>query len=114
MRRDENGDITVIQKLTTKDAPLRGASGIAVSSDGSTVYVGAREDNAINIFSADSDGLLTLEHTVGDLEGLRWVNGVRLTPDGRFVVTVAVESSAISVFRVLHGDDDGCGGTCLR
>jgi 6-phosphogluconolactonase (cycloisomerase 2 family) len=112
MRRDENGDLTVIQNLTTKDAPLQGASGIAVSSDGSTVYVGAREDNAINIFSADSDGLLTLEHTVSDLEGLRWVNGVRLTPDGRFVVTVAVESSAISVFRVLHGDDDGCGGKC--
>jgi 6-phosphogluconolactonase len=63
------------------------------------------EGNEILVFARAADGMLTLESTVategiGTGSGLSNQGGLRLTPDGRFVLVVNAGSDDVSVFRV--------------
>ncbi len=90
-------------------AKLEGAAGLAVSADGTLLYVAARAADAINHFAVDDDGDLTLKSVV-TVPGLDWVNGLELV--NGVLYAAAVDASAVTVWRVARGDGDGCLGTC--
>ncbi|HIN84879.1 MAG TPA: hypothetical protein EYN06_00250 [Myxococcales bacterium] len=111
-RNVETGVLTEEQVFDVNDVPLRGAAGIAVTPDGKVVYVASRVDEAVNIFNVDNKGKLTLGGTIQGLPGLFWVNGLKVTSDGKYLFTSAVGSSSVSSFKIVRGNDNGCGASC--
>jgi len=111
-RNVETGELKEEQVFDSDDIPLHGAAGIAVTPDGKVIYVASRVDEAINIFNVDDKGHVTLAKTVQGLEGLFWVNGLKITSDGKYLLTAAVGSSSVSSFKIVRGNDNGCGGSC--
>ena len=109
-RNPATGGLTVRQSLTLDTT--RGAAGLVASPDGSHVYLAAHHADAVSTFALGSDSALTLTHTLQGLPGLDWVNTLRMTRDGRYVLAAAVADSALSVLRVTPPGDDGCGGAC--
>ena len=87
---------------------LFGASGVAVSPDGRSVYVGSFADDAVVRFDRDtSTGILTPVGCIQDVEltdcgatqqGLDGANGVAVSLDGRSVYVVSEEDDAIVRF----------------
>lgn len=82
---------------------LAGAVDVAVSPDGSNVYVAGRADNAITVFALDAtgDGLTFLgleQDGVDGIDGLGEISGVVVSPDGRHVYTTASLDDALQVF----------------
>ena len=110
--RDADGTLTYGDTLDRDDAPLKGAAGLAVSSDGRFIYVAARLDNAVNVFEQVESELVVHRQAITGLPGLVWANGIALTPDDKVLLTSAVAPSAVSSFRVIRAGQDGCGGTC--
>lgn len=88
------------------------AAGIAVSPSGDQVWVAGRVSKAINLFSRQPDGKLSLEQVTSGVPGLDWVNGLELIGDGRRLYTTAVDDNAVNAWRVAYGAEDGCLGTC--
>jgi len=88
------------------------AAGIAVSPDGSRVYLASRKADTITVYDVDEEGMLTLSQTVVDPEVLDWPTGLVMANDGRHLIATAVLSSAVSVWRISDGKTDGCGGNC--
>ena len=111
-RSPSTGQLSHRQTITESDAPVQGAAGLAVTPDGSRVFMGTRLDEALLAFDVQPNGHLALRTALRDLDGLRWVNGVEMTGNGRVLVTAAVASSAVSTFQILAPNADGCGGTC--
>ncbi len=108
------GALSYIDHLADKesDSPTSEAAGIAVSPDGSRVYLASRKADTITVFEVGDDGGLTLSQTVKDPLVLDWPTGLVMTGDGRYLITTAVLSSAVSVWRISDGTTDGCGGAC--
>ena len=77
--------------------------GITVSPDGLHVYAASRNDNAVAVFSRDSNtGALTFvefqEDGVGGVDGLDGASTPSVSPDGRHVYVAARNDNAVSVF----------------
>ncbi|MCA9060677.1 MAG: beta-propeller fold lactonase family protein, partial [Planctomycetaceae bacterium] len=88
---------------------LNGATSIAISPDGTSLYVAGRDDDAVAVFSRNlSTGALTFVEfeadTVGGVTGLDRILSVKVSPDGKFVYTAAggnrnfTGADAIAVF----------------
>lgn len=88
---------------------LGGAFGVAVSPDGSSVYVLASGDDAIAHFSRAADGSLSYVGCIDDndsgaddcaqsTDGLGFPFDVAVSPDGRSVYTVSFGDEAVSRF----------------
>ncbi len=94
--------------LCTDGDVLAGADAIAISPDGKSVYVTAAAQSGIAVFDRDPDtGALTESSCVksyseGDrcttATGLRGVDGVAVSPDGRSVYAAARDSNAVVAF----------------
>ncbi len=113
LRDPKTGELTHLQTVKKRDGvPLKGASGITMTADGKLVFVASRTDDSITVLERDGGGLLQPISSVVDHERLDWVNGVAVSPDGRFLYTAAVQSNGINSFRILRGNEDGCGGEC--
>ncbi|QYO68082.1 beta-propeller fold lactonase family protein [Leptolyngbya sp. 7M] len=103
-RDTQTGNLTFVETLkdTTAGAGnrLNGASGLAMSPDGTTVYVAGTDDNAISVFSRNAQtGRLTFVETIVDGTNLVAVSGIAVSSDGNFVYAVSGGSSdAITVF----------------
>lgn len=83
---------------------LEGASGVAVSPDGETVYVTAAIDDTLVSFARDADAQTLEQRTVvmddvGGVFGLDGAAGLAVSPDGRHVFVVSAIDDALSVFR---------------
>jgi 6-phosphogluconolactonase (cycloisomerase 2 family) len=82
---------------------LNGASSVAVSPDGSHVYVAGRNDDAVVIFGRDgSTGALSyvgmVRDSVDDVDGLNGARAVAVSPDGRYVYVASQWDNAVAVF----------------
>jgi DNA-binding beta-propeller fold protein YncE len=107
-------------KLTVKDCfgasgcgasttGLAGAFSVAVSSDGKAVYTAATHDNAVDIFARRNNGGLHPDGCWTDglapsacpstTLGLRWADGIAVSPDSKSVYAVGANSNAIVTFK---------------
>src|SRR5437763_6857487 len=82
---------------------LDGASGVAVSPDGRTVYATGEHDDALAVFHRDSaTGALTFvemkQDAVDGVDGLNGAHGVVVSPDGVHVYVASKTGDALAVF----------------
>jgi 6-phosphogluconolactonase (cycloisomerase 2 family) len=82
---------------------LDGVSSVAVSPDGAYVYAAGRDDDALAIFTRDSeDGHLEFygyaPDGAGANTGLQGARAVTVSPDGRYVYVASQVSHAVAVF----------------
>ena len=114
-RDDGDGSLAHVQTVQVGPGiPISGAAGVVVSPDGQAVFVAARDDDSITAFHRRGDGRLDLADSVVDSEHLDWVNGLVLSSDGSWLYASSVQSNSVTSWRVLRGQDDGCGGSCPR
>lgn len=83
---------------------LRGASGAAVSADGTSVYVVGALDDAVVVFERDPEtGTLEFleyhQDGVDGIENLRSPTDVVVSPDGRHVYVTSELDDSLTVFR---------------
>ena len=124
--RDEFGNITFSQ--TIRDGSdvggilgselLAGAFGVAVSPDGSQVFVTSVGDDGLTVFSRDEFGNLSEQQRLrdgrrdpneNDIDTLAGAIDVAVSPDGSQVFVVSLTDAAITVF-----DRDATGNLTLR
>jgi 6-phosphogluconolactonase (cycloisomerase 2 family) len=89
---------------------LDGANSVAVSPDGSYVYVAGRLDDAVAIFWRNpSSGMLTYlgmaQDGVDGVDGLNGARALAISPDGRQVYVASQYDDALAVFE--RSADDG-------
>ena len=83
---------------------LRGASGVAVSSDGLNVYTVGNLDDAVTVFERLPESgklrfLETHQDGIGGLENLTSPTDVAVSPDGRHVYVTSEMDDSLTVFR---------------
>lgn len=97
---------------------LRGAFGIALSSDGRQVYVAAEQDNGVVLFDRAANGALSLRHTWqhggAGLHGLRGAQGIEVAPDGREVFVTGADDDSLTVFQRNTGSGAQAGGLSVH
>ncbi|MEM9266836.1 MAG: DUF4347 domain-containing protein [Cyanobacteria bacterium P01_F01_bin.13] len=103
-RRDPNNNV-----INT----LAGAIDVAVSADGSQVFVVSLTDSAITVFDRDPAGTLTLRQSIADGQAganqLFRASGVAISPTGDQVFVTSHVDAAITVF-----DRDASGNLAFR
>jgi 6-phosphogluconolactonase (cycloisomerase 2 family) len=78
---------------------LNGAALVAVSPDGSHVYVAGSDDDALAVFSRDgSTGALTFVQARRSVDGLDGAVSVAVSPDGFHVYVAGNDDDAVTVF----------------
>ena len=82
---------------------LNGATGLALSPDGSSLYVAGASDNALAVFARDAaSGALTFVEEVkkgaDGVDGLAGVRSVIVSPDGAHVYAAGTDDQAVAVF----------------
>ncbi|MEA5466311.1 DUF4347 domain-containing protein [Leptothoe sp. PORK10 BA2] len=119
--RDSAGNLTEQQRLRDgrRDPndndinTLAGAIDVAVSADGTQVFVVSLTDGAITVFDRDGSGTLTLRQSIADGQGganeLFGASGVAISPTGDQVFVTSHVDAAITVF-----DRDGSGNLTFR
>ena len=105
-RNPTTGALTVVEVL--KDGVdgvdgLDAAESVAISPDGSHVYVAGLSDDAVAVFSRNpTTGALSFVEVhkdgVDGVDGLRWAHSVTVSPDGRHLYAAAAIDNAVAVF----------------
>ncbi|MCX7557226.1 beta-propeller fold lactonase family protein [Xanthomonadaceae bacterium JHOS43] len=93
---------------------LKGAFGIALSSDGRQVYVVSEQDNSVVLFDRTSaTGALgqrrVWKHGEPGLHGLRGAQGVEVAPNGREVFVTGNQDDSLTVFHRTTGTGQTAG-----
>lgn len=115
--RAANGDLTYVGCIARTNAEgcvvpakaaLSGANGVAVSPDGTSVYVTAFGDNAISHFAREPDGSLRFVDCIADTAAqgcavgfqasLAGAHGVAVRPNGNSVYVASDADNSISHF----------------
>lgn len=103
-RDAQTGKLTFIESIrdnaTGSGGRLNGASGIAMSPDGTSVYIASIDEDAISVFSRNpQNGKLTFVEAIVNSTDLDAVSGIAVSSDGSFVYAAAGgNSDAITVF----------------
>ena len=105
-RNPTTGQLTHVQTYKDENSGIDGldrAIAVAITADGSTVYIAGYGDNALAVFSRNADtGALTfiemLQDGIAGVDGLGGIWSVALSPDGKHVYTAARSDSAVAVF----------------
>ena len=82
--------------------------GFVISKDGKYLYDALNGGDAVAVFGINQEtGAITLLQT--KVVSGRWIRGCELSPDGRFLLTSALQNGGVSVFPVLpDGTLDDC------
>ena len=126
-RNPTTGALTYVE--TQKDGVggvdgLDGASRVAISADGRSVYAASIVDDAVAVFARNpTTGALTYVETqrdgVGGVDGLNAAAGVSTSADGKSVYAVSQDDDAVAVFArnpssgaltYVEAQKDGVGG----
>lgn len=108
-RDDTNGLLTYVSKLSyllgENGGQLKGTPrAIAISPDGSFVYVTSWNTDSLTVFARDSDsGELTHENdyknNIGDTENMDGPYDIVISADGRYVYVAAFSSDSVTSFQ---------------
>jgi CSLREA domain-containing protein len=108
-----NGSLTYTQSFSRTiggQDVLGGANRVKVSRDGKNVYVLAKTDNTINVFSRGVNGYLALIRSYKDeTEGLHMLDApadLVESPDGKFLYVTSPTDNAVTVFRRAKGSGE--------
>jgi 6-phosphogluconolactonase (cycloisomerase 2 family) len=76
---------------------------LTISPDGNSLYAAGRDDDAVAVFSRDSEtGFLTFVEVqrdgVGGVDGLNGPRSVTVSPDGKLVYVTGADDDAVAVF----------------
>src|SRR5437763_9190804 len=112
-RNPETGMLTSVQLLEDGVGGvngLNGADAVAVSPDGTHVFVTGSVDNALAVFERDpATGTLTyverLRDGIAGVDGLHKAQAVAVSPDGASVYAAGSADTAVAVFRVRRCGD---------
>ncbi|MBT9314425.1 DUF4347 domain-containing protein [Leptothoe spongobia] len=103
--RDASGNLTFRRTFTDGLGgadQLAGAAGVAVSPDGTQVFVTSHVDGAITVFDRDPSGNLTFRQAIkdgtGDVQSLFGASGVVVSPDGNQVYVASATDASLTVF----------------
>ena len=82
---------------------LNGPSDVAISEDGTSIFVTSWYDDALTEFSRDaSSGIISYKQAFKDLEngitGLNYPWSVAISPDGKFVLVPSYADNSLAVF----------------
>jgi len=105
--RDDTGSLEFVDTQRTGIDGVEGLDGahsLAISADGKFVYAAAFFDDAITVFSRDTDlGTLTYDQTIySSDEGVEGLNGsltIMASPDGEHVYSTSVSEKSLVSFR---------------
>jgi len=103
--RDQSGELTFVEKIASSDTVLLdGVSHLTISQDGTNVLATSTNSGNLTVFSRDlSTGQLTYLQTLTEgiesVEGLKSVNSVIISSEGKHVYTTGGGSnSGIAIF----------------
>ncbi len=100
----ETGELHFIEAIRFEEESqsLNGINALAITPTGSHLFATSAKANRLSTFSRDREsGKLKLIQTLTkntDIQGLKDVNGVIVSPDGQFVYTTARGDNAIAIF----------------
>lgn len=82
---------------------LGGATGIAITGDGSNIYISAAEDQSVAVFGRNPvTGFATFQELLrdgdGGVDGIHGAQGVAVSPDDRHVYVAGHDEDAVAVF----------------
>lgn len=107
--RIEDGDLRFVSKIKNNldiEKGLDGASGLALNSNASKVYVASQVDDSIVVFDKVADGNLTFNTLLingeDDVQNLDNVRKIMVSPDDRFLYATA--NNGFVIFTL---DDEG-------
>jgi cysteine-rich repeat protein len=105
-RNAGTGQLTFVEREYNGNNGVRHlsrVSGVAVSSDGNTVYAASPGDSAIVVFSRNAGtGDITfveVQRDGGAVDGLKGASAVVVSPDNAYVYAVGHAEDAVAVFR---------------
>lgn len=119
--RDAAGTLTLSQTWTAasaglQDARLDAARALAISADGTFVYVAAQNSNAITVLARDEadghlsfvqaqvDGQADATAAGGTVRGLQGASALALSPDGNHLYALGSMGNTLAVFARNAGD----------
>ncbi|MCV6637560.1 beta-propeller fold lactonase family protein [Candidatus Albibeggiatoa sp. nov. NOAA] len=110
--RNPDGTLTQLKTYKTGGdniTNLSGARNIAISEDGTDLFLTAVNDNAVLEFDRNTTtGLLTFREVTTNTsiapDSLREPTGIAINSDGKFVYVTGVQSDAITVFTTLNAN----------
>ncbi|MCK5521748.1 MAG: beta-propeller fold lactonase family protein, partial [Thiomargarita sp.] len=100
----ETGELHFIEaiRFEKESQSLNGINALALTPTGSHLFATSAKVNRLSTFSRDREsGKLNLIQTLtknADIQGLKNVNGVVVSPDGQFVYTTASGDNAVAIF----------------
>jgi 6-phosphogluconolactonase (cycloisomerase 2 family) len=78
---------------------IAGAAGLALSPDGTNLYVAGADESAVAIFHRDSmSGVLDFTQAIRDVDGIAGANAVSVSADGKHVYVTGEFSNAVVAF----------------
>ncbi len=101
--RTSSGTLTYIDHVSANNQGLNRVTQVAMSPDGRFLYTASRTEYAIGIFSVSATtGSLTYvgkaKRNVDGVDGLKYVEDIVVSPDGRNVYSVSSSDRKLTVF----------------
>ncbi|KFZ36454.1 hypothetical protein HR45_16700 [Shewanella mangrovi] len=106
-KKSNDGKFVWLQSIDNSDvggAGLEGASSLAISADGSTLYAAGESGNGVFIFSVGSDGQLSFEGKRLTANGheLKKIASLTLTDDNQYLLVATGKSNSLVIFKTLR------------
>ncbi len=106
LNKNEDGQFTFSQAITNKDIAglgLEGASSLALTPDGATLFAAGESGNGVHIFEVANNGKLDLLDkisTIGE-HSLAKIASLTLTPDSQYLLVATGKNNSLVVFNVI-------------